>query len=225
MFLALLIFTGLIAAGALVVAYTRARDIFHPLVIIGPMMLALYVILPLKLWHEDSLASFFSEEDLFFVALVNLLGVACFCWGSLAATGRKRIPLAKTYYLSKASRQRVYLGGVVLGIIGLGAYAATIINVGGFYQAYSQAYSGGWSESGYIRDAVSLCIPAIVFILLSRTENKLSWRDLLFCFAFASPFFIQGLLGARRGPTFLFSLPQESVGIWCARAGLSRSSF
>lgn len=200
----LVIFTGLIAAGALVVAYNRTRDIFHPLVITAPMLLALYVFLPLKLSSEDALATFFTEQDLFYVQLINLLGIASFCWGCLAASGRQPPALAaRGMQISTAFRQRVLLGGALLGLLGLTAYAVTIINVGGFYQAYSQAYSGGWSESGYIRDAVSLCIPALVFVLLARMGQKLSWLDLLLCLAFASPFLIQGMLGARRGPTFL----------------------
>lgn len=204
MFLVLIILTGLIAARALVLAYHRSRDIFHPLVITLPMIVALYVLLPLKLYYDGSLTSFFSEQDLLFVQLINLLGIVSYCWGTLVGSGRQRLaPPTEPLHLSPVFRQRVLAGGLILGAVGVAAYAFTIINVGGFYQAYSQAYSGGWSDSGYIRDAVSLCIPGIVFILISRMEKKLGLLPAILLGAFAAPFVIQGVLGARRGPTFL----------------------
>lgn len=203
MFLGLIILTALLALRAMTLAYYRTRDLFHPLVITVPMLLSLYVFLPLKLLNNDVLTMFFADGDLIFIGFVNLLGVASFCLGASTARWTKTLQPAEDSGMTPAFRGRILSGALILGGIGFTAYVVGIINVGGFYAAYSQAYSGGWSESGYIRDAVSLCIPAMIFIMISRTNQKLSRFELFACCIFASPFLLQGFLGARRGPTFV----------------------
>ena len=82
----------------------------------------------------------------------------------------------------------------------------TITNSGGLFEAYGQPYGGGWSDFGYLRDAVILCIPAIVFSFIARVTQKGSGFDtasLCLSALFAAPFLIHGILGTRRGPTFL----------------------
>lgn len=202
LFSGFIILTALFAVWAAIVAYHRTRDLFHPLIITVPMILAFYVFLPLKLLNADALTSFFSDDDLVFIGFVNLLGSASFCLGCSTSAHQRVLRSAEQFNMSPVFRRRIWIGAIMLGSIGVTAYLVGIINVGGFYAAYSQAYSGGWADSGYIRDAVSLCIPATVFILVSRTGEKLSLTQLFVCFVFALPFLIQGLLGARRGPTF-----------------------
>jgi hypothetical protein len=92
---------------------------------------------------------------------------------------------------------------LVFGGIGTLLYIYGLYNVGGFVQAYSTAKGGGWAASGYLRDFKILVVPAIVLLYLSRGKNE--WRPLhtALLVLFSSPLLVHGLLGARRGPTFM----------------------
>ena len=74
-------YSALIAATAVVtllaffVAYHRTKDSFHPLVLICPMFLALYVLLPVKLLYDDDFSFFLTNSQLVFVQTVILCGV------------------------------------------------------------------------------------------------------------------------------------------------------
>ena len=80
MFLTLLILTGVIAAVGVVIALDGSRDIFHPLVFIGPMLMFLYTWMPWKLYMSGGLARFFDSGQLLFIASLNLLGVCLRLW-------------------------------------------------------------------------------------------------------------------------------------------------
>lgn len=210
MYLLLVGTTGLVTLLALIVAYRRTRDSLHPLVLICPMFLALYVLLPLKLLNDDELSSFLTDSQLVFVQAVILCGVSSFYLGCLLASWKKETNPPAAFQISTLVRRRMFVGALVLGALGLAGYLLGIFNVGGFWEAYGKAYGGGLTESGYIREVPSLCIPAIVFILIARTGKRLSPIDWLSVFVFALPFVIQGVLGARRAPTFHIAV---SIGI------------
>ena len=91
----------------------------------------------------------------------------------------------------------------MLAIAGIASFVYGIINVGGFSQAYGRAYGGGYSDSGWVRDLALLCLPALLLFTISQQGRRVTLRALLIMLAFASPFLIHGLLGARRGPTFM----------------------
>ena len=203
MYFVLLLLTALVAGGSALAAHRRTRDLFHPLVLIAPMLVVLYVLLPLKLAGDDVLRAFFAEGELEFVGSVNLIGVAAFCLGCFYAAQRRILPPAEPAPLPTRFRERIYVVGVLLGCAGVAAYVVGLVNVGGFVAAYSETYGGGWSEIGYVRDAVSLCIPGIILVIASCANRRATRKELLACFVFALPFLLQGLLGARRGPTFV----------------------
>lgn len=205
MFLFLIGLTLAVALSAMYTAHKRYKDSFHPLVLIAPMLIIQYVMLPLQL-GERLLDTYLKPEQLLFSMFVNLLGVACFCVGCLVGSNGKDKYDPQMKELTPLTRQRLLAAGVILGMCGFGAYAIGIINVGGFASAYGQAYSGGWSNYGYVRDAVAWSGLGAILILVARTNQKLigtrSFTTYGLVVLFASPFIVQGLLGARRGPTF-----------------------
>ena len=86
MFEWLLVVTVILVAIGILVALDGSRDVFHPLVFIGPMFAFLYFWMPFKLWSADGLDRFFDANQLFYVQRLNILGVAafilaCLSWG------------------------------------------------------------------------------------------------------------------------------------------------
>jgi hypothetical protein len=191
-----------IVAG-MVYAYAGSRDVFHPLMFIGPMMLVMYAWMPFKLDSIGGLDGFFQRDQLVFIQAINLCGVACFVLGCLSPGCRLpeiRLPAPS------ASPMVLVASGTIAGCVGLAAWIYSIINVGGVTAAFSQAYAGGYDDNGYIRDGSLLMFPA--FLLLLAASRKRGFRILDSCLMvlFTVPWMIQGLFTARRGPTFMIAV-------------------
>lgn len=190
----------------MLLAYRRSRDSFHPLVITAPMFAILYAVLPFA--YADNLPKYLSQEQIFFVQLVNFLGVTSYCAGCLygSRNANKLLRNTESVRINSETRKRLIGAAIALGTTGLTAYLISIYTVGGFTAAYGQSYGGGWSDYGYIRDAVGLCVLAIMLLLIAFTNYPLKGTNQLLvivvCAIFASPFLAQGFLGGRRGPTF-----------------------
>src|SRR4051794_30517128 len=152
-----------VAAFGIVYAYVSSRDVFHPMMFIGPMMLFMYVWMPLKLNASGGLDGFFQKDQLEFVQLINLAGIACFTFGCLSV-GTKAAPLLPAAPLSAKTIRILVTCGLLLGMGGIAAWSVAIINVGGLYDAFSQAYTGGWDDNGYVRDAALLMFPGFLLI-------------------------------------------------------------
>ncbi len=119
--------------------------------------------------------------------------------------------------LPPAVGRRLAHAALVLGCVGLAAYAYMLAHVGGLSAAYGRAYGGVWADSGYIRDLQFLTIAALLLLLAARTGRPSSAIDWAWVILFISPWLIQGLLGARRGPTFMATAVLV-VG-WCFLSG------
>ena len=157
----------------------------------------------MKLLHNGALDVFFDASQLTAVETVNLIGVAGFLFGCLAASyGVRRIRLARPDAMSPNMERRLLIGGSICGVIGSAAWMVTIINVGGFVNAFSQSHAGGWDDSGYVRDSSLLLYPAIILILATAARRQFRVLHLVLLGVFALPILSQALLGARRGPTF-----------------------
>lgn len=203
-FLLLTYLTGFVIIIAILIAYKSSRDTFHPLIYLGLMMFFFYCYLPLQLFFSDSkaLMGYLSLERLEFVQRINLLGVVSLCIGVLFGSNKNKFSRVNTIQvISPLSQDRIRAAAICAGIIGVIGYVYGIVNVGGFQEAYGRGYGGGWSESGWIREAVFLTIPAILWLMITRINKTISKYDWLVILLFASPFLLQGLLGARRGPT------------------------
>ena len=72
--------------------------------------------------------------------------------------------------------------------------------------AYGRPYGAGLSISGYVGEAVLLSIPGIIMLFLSRSGLAMRPGDVGLVAMFASPLLLNGILGARRGPTFMILL-------------------
>ncbi len=202
MFEALLWAALLIAGLALFCALDGSRDVFHPLVFLMPMMAFLYGWMPLRLLAADGLARFFDNEQLVRVQMLNVLGILAFSGACLAAGARLRVPHRPARSLNSATCRRLRLGGTLVGMVGLTCWIISIANVGGFTNAFSTSYAGGWDDSGYIRDGNLLLLVAVLLLVGVIASEGPKLINLLLVSVFALPWLAQALLTARRGPTF-----------------------
>lgn len=203
MFYALAGLLAILGAGAIFRDWMRWRDVFHPTIFCVPQLLFLYVWLPLyglatdqfeflsRAGYWDELASFQLVADVMCVAF--LAGI----WRGARNARRISSPIVQQ------NPNAVLAVGVAFGILGSLAWIIGIINVGGFSAAYGHAYGGGWDDSGYIREAAQFGFVATPLVILSRRHGKMQARHWLLVVIFLLPLLVQGLLGARRGPTFL----------------------
>lgn len=185
---------------AVLIAVARTRDTLHPAVVLAPMFAFLYAYLPLSIDANDGFRGLLLQDQVEFVQWLNAASIAAFFLG-LSVPGR-RLNSLPYVTLSGSVRENVKRAALVLGGFGVLSYVITIVNVGGFSRAYGQAYGGGWSDSGYIRDGVLVTIPALVLLGLTERERWTvkTWSIVAL---FASPMILQAVLGARRGPTFM----------------------
>jgi hypothetical protein len=196
----LILAVAAVLAAGMMYAYASSRDVFHPLMFIGPMMMFMYVWMPARLDRIGGLDGFFQRDQLDYVQAMNLLGVTCFVLGCLSVgTMLPRGP-ALDRPISPAG---LVEGGTVLGLIGLAAWLVAIMNVGGLSAAFSSSYSGGWDDNGYVRDASLLMFPAFLLILAASFRQGFRPLNLALMGLFLSPWIIQAALTARRGPTFM----------------------
>ena len=199
----LLIAAALVAAAGAAIALDGSRDVFHPLVFIGPMMAFLYGWMPWKLYSEHGLDRFFDSDQLIFVAMLNLIGVAAFvvcCLSAGVRLPKKR--LENKPRLSQRQLKRLLVGGCIAGGIGFACWAITIVNVGGFVNAYSTSYTGGWDDSGYVRDGSILLLMGLLMAVFTRSAGGPRVPSYLMMATFGLPWLAGALLMARRGPTF-----------------------
>ncbi len=207
MFEALLWAAAAIAALGAIVAFDGSRDVFHPLVFIGPMLGFLYAWMPSKLLAAGGLTRYFDTDQLVFVQQLNVLGITAFVLACLATGVRLRRPVVAPDrsvppLLSPEACRRLLLGGVFAGSLGLLCWGITIHNVGGFVNAFSASYSGGWDDSGYIRDGSLLLLVGVMLAVSSLARGGPKLWCLGFACLFGMPWLAQALLMARRGPTF-----------------------
>jgi hypothetical protein len=197
--------TIVIAAAGGLYAYAGSRDVFHPLIFLSPMMIFLYGWMPLKLDASGGLDGYFQRDQLVFVQFWNTIGVLCFVLGCLSVGCRIGRPAVLGRQPENVGKVLLW-GGAIAGMLGLSAWCISILNVGGLSEAFSRAYSGGWDDSGYIRDGTLLMYPGFLLVALA----VLSWRvqivSLLLLALFMSPWMIQAWYTSRRGPTFMIAV-------------------
>lgn len=221
------ILIALFGVGCVLWAVLVQRDVFHPLAILMPMVLYLYVYLPYELISAGFLSQIpFTAEQLALAQGINLLcilglGGGCI-WMNRGRRGNRRglegrvgaLPvrmpesgLSLSALLAtlqtRITLRRLYRLAIVLGSLSSVAFVLNVNNVGGLFEAYSVEKGGGTAESGYQRDVVFWAIPAIAILAYCGANDGIRRRYVVPGLIFAAPLLIHGLLGARRGPTFM----------------------
>jgi hypothetical protein len=192
-----------VSVAAMIYAYDGSRDVFHPLMFIAPMFAFLYGWMPLRLYRSGELAGFFESDQLLFVQCLNLAGVICFIGGCLAAGRQVRRSKTPAPPLPARPATRLIVGGAALGVVGLGAWILSIVNVGGLQDAFARPYGGGWDNSGYVRDGSLLLLAAILMLLAAIARSRAGLSHIALLALFTIPWLMQSLLTSRRGPTFV----------------------
>ncbi len=206
MFECMLILAAAIAVVGLVIAFDGSRDVFHPMIFIGPMFAFLYCWMPFQLLQHNALERFFDVDQLRFVQTLNILGVLAFVVCCLAVgvrLGRQKLatrPAAPK--LSLRVSRRLLAGSLIVGSIGLACWCTTILNVGGFTAAFSASYGGGQDDSGYVRDGSLLLLVGVLLAVTSLSAGGPRIKGLLLSLVFGLPWLSSALLMGRRGPTF-----------------------
>jgi hypothetical protein len=204
----LLVVTTLVCLLAIIAGAWLYRDTFHPLVYLGGLLAVLYVGYPVYLLTEGELGLYFGEPALIEIQSIYLAGVAAMLLGTWkgagrpAKTGTSRAPAISEVY-DRDRLHRLRRAAAVLGLISAASFVYTLILVGGIEAAFSQGYGGGWHDSGYVRELFQLTLPALLWLMVayqSRRPGLIDWGIIVLI---ASPLLMQGLLGARRGPTFM----------------------
>lgn len=192
---------GLVIAGIAYI-YAKTRDVFHPLVLLLPTFGFIYGVMPYQLDDQRTLVKYFTGDQLVFVQSLNCAGTLAFILGAVIA-GPARRPTWPLRAPSAAFTQVLINGASLIGGIALVAWTIGLLNVGGFVNAFGRAYSGGWDDSGYVRDLTMWMLGAIVVLLLASTLTPLRLYQKFLLGLFAGPWLVQSLLTARRGPTFM----------------------
>lgn len=206
MFSALILVAALLAMLGIVVALDGSGDVFHPLVFICPMFLFLYAWMPWKLNAGDGLLRYFDIDQLLFIQCLNILGILAFIAAACASGVRPKHAQPHVLSLSPLACKRLLVGAAVTGSIGTLCWGISIYNVGGFVHAYSASYSGGWDDSGYIRDGGLLMLVGILLAIAALAAGAKRLPSMLMIVLFTVPWLSQALLAARRGPTFAWTI-------------------
>ncbi len=200
MFETLCYVTGAICALVPLLAYWQTRDPFHPAIFILPMCGFLYVFMPLNLSQSGALYNFLSDEQVIWVQSVIIISLCCLAAGLFQGTLTEPNVRHPGDEFDGATLRR---GGYWIGLAGLGAWLFVIQSGGGFLQVFGAANGRGWSEFGYIREAIYLLIVGLLLLFSPQAYSPRDWRWRIAVVSFSLPYLIQGLLGAQRGPTFV----------------------
>jgi len=195
--------TALTILASMGFAYFRTRDALHPMLILGGMLLYVFVWRPAVLIGSGALLKYVTPDQILFGQTLFTLGVVALCWGILYRTPRKTGRVR--FEVSTRTQRRMVEVACVLGTLALSSYWFAIWNSGGFVKVYSHAKAHMSTGSGWFNEMVNLAIPAAALMVLAWQAKRSSPHYLFLAILFASPVLTTGLLGARRGPTFIIS--------------------
>ena len=167
-----------------------------------PMCAFIYVFMPLRMFGSGELFTFITEEQGVWVQTIILSSLACLAVGLFQ--GSATVPTPPPASMAPTFNPEVLRkGGYFIGLAGLAAWLFVIQSGGGFLQVFGAANGRGWSEYGYVREAVYLLIVGLLLLLSPQgyaPKDRIWWGAVTI---FSLPYLIQGLLGAQRGPTFV----------------------
>jgi hypothetical protein len=172
------------------------------------MFAYVYAYRPLVLHWDATIDELFTTSQLIWVFGVNLLGIVAFFAGIVwhDREMKQSIAVQRPSGLSAPGRGRAAMLGMMLGMAAVIGFVVGIMSAGGFASAYGRAKGGGFAASGYIGEAPLLAFPAIGLLALAWQNTRLTADRMFALLLFAAPYLIHGILGARRGPTFMISM-------------------
>jgi hypothetical protein len=221
MFEFLLYATLALCVGSTLLAYIKYQDVFHPLMYVPGMCLFIYVYMPIKFIKTGELSMYLTDEQCVFVQTVVVLSLSAWFIGCFIGSETK--PLKGKRRIGSPSQRVLHKGAYVLGGLGLMFWYLTVQASGGLTRAFGSGNGMVWSPYGWVRESVYLLIVAVLLLLSPegfKFPNKI-W--LLSIAAFSTPWLIQGLFGARRGPTFIITV---AIGMsWYIARGSRPSPF
>lgn len=204
------IFTVVALAAIWVGSWRRYHDLAHPLVIVLPQFIFLYGVVPLLLIIESETEFLFyggGWNKILVFQLYSLLLILCFVIGVVIGGRGRRAAVGGGLFYSDPVRHRwMYQLSVAFACLGLLSWLFQVFTVGGFAAAYGVGYGAGWADSGYIREMQYLGVLAVLLVYLYRSGRRMRWRDWILIGIAALPSVGHGLLGARRGPTFIIAM-------------------
>jgi oligosaccharide repeat unit polymerase len=194
---------ALLVAGMLLYAWQRTGDVLHPAVVILPQFLFIYAFMPLMILSIEDEQRFIwfngSEEAVITYQLIAALLTVSFAVGIF--TGARRRPDSSV--IIDLNPNILFVFALLCGIASFAISIIAMYSAGGLQAAYGQAYGGVYIREGYLSEARNLCLVAVPLLLLARKRDGMRATDWLLALAFLSPIILQGVLGARRGPTVL----------------------
>jgi hypothetical protein len=203
MYEALLIVTALSCFAAILAGAWYYHDTFHPLVYLGALLGALYVYFPAYLVWDGGIWQYLDEGSLPEIQAIFLLGVLSILVGVWRGAGRPVGLSTGGTVTTEEQRRRLRIGGAVLGLVAVGGFLYGVMNVGGIQAAFGKSYGGGWDDSGYVRDMPLLSLPALLWLMAAYQTRRPGWIGWVLICGVASPLLVQGILGGRRGPSFM----------------------
>lgn len=200
-----IILTAIIISMTMLKAYRDTGDSLHPIMFIGPMFLYMFVARPFRVELMGGFEEFFPDQGLLLLVQVCFtVGVGLFCLGMLHGTGRKELQPRRVVFRSPGDvRERLFQVGCLLGALAIAAYLYAVMKSGGFLKVYGGAKGHYSAGTGYINEMVNFAIPAVALVLLSWQGSAAKRGRIALAIFFSSPLLVHGILGARRGPTFL----------------------
>jgi hypothetical protein len=194
---------GIVIVVTMLASFLKYQDTFHPAMILGPMMGFHYFYAPLALNATAGFFGYLTEEHVTYAQWVHLTGVFVICLGIVLGPLEPRSSVPRTAERVAYDSGLLLKASLIFAGLGITSFVYGIINVGGWDEAYGRTYGGGWIESGWLRDLVLLCLPALMLFTLGQGDRPISRRQLTLALPMISPFLVHGLIGARRGPTFM----------------------
>lgn len=188
--------------------WSRSRDVFHPWIIFIPQFIFLYGFFPLPtvMAAPERFYAYAGEDALYWYQFLTIVLPLCLLLGIAQGAGQYFSGQRRAVLPQIANKEIIYRIAIGLGIAGVASWLYGIYNVGGFFAAYGAGYGGGWDDSGYVRELPYIGMLAVLMVFLLRVGKgmrAIDWALILFS---ASPVLLHGLLGARRGPTFMAAI-------------------
>lgn len=218
---ALVLLTGLMIVGIALVGLKRSRDPLFPLTILAPMLLYIYVYMPMTRLSGGGLFSIFPElDELVIVHVLNLLAVVAFCIGCISQRRPRgvdrRFELLKSRMATR-TQNRLFSLALILGTVACFGFFYMVQYSGGWTSVFSRAKPFLNSPSGYVGEMPMLSYPAAFLLAVALQGKRLTFIRIVLLLGVMFPQITMATLGGRRGPAFLVAC--TLVGCWCIIRG------